>query len=364
MVPFTKEQKQSLLWFGLGVAFITLLVLLGPILTPFIAGAIFAYAFNPGVDFLQRQTLRIGRWQLSVPRVLAALMIMFFALVIVATLILILVPILAQQVPQLQAQIPHFLELANQKLAPFLKSLGFSLSLNTQGIHDMLAHYWQADNGQLRRFLFESARAGGLTLLGWAGTLLLTPVVIFYLLLDWNQLIDKIRHSIPRRWQKKAVSFTQETNHLLAQYLRGQLSVMALLALYYSLGLSIAGFEVAVPIGILTGLLVFIPYLGFGLGLLLATLSAFLQFDGWSGLISVALVYGIGQMLESFFLTPFMVGDRIGLHPLTVIFALLAFGTLFGFAGVLLALPISAVLSVACKHMRRAYFESDFYQRF
>jgi predicted PurR-regulated permease PerM len=154
---------------------------------------------------------------------------------------------------------------------------------------------------------------------------------------------------------------SREVDHLLAQYLRGQLLVMLLLATYYSVALAIAGFEVAVPVGIITGLLVFIPYIGFGIGLTLAVLSAILFFDGWYGLIAVGVVYGIGQMLESFYLTPRLVGERIGLHPLTVIFALLAFAQLFGFTGILLALPASAILSVVFRRARQHYLNSSFY---
>ena len=153
----------------------------------------------------------------------------------------------------------------------------------------------------------------------------------------------------------------EEVDTLLAQYLRGQLLVMVVLAAYYSVALAIAGFDVALPVGILTGLLVFIPYLGFGLGLVLALIAAFLQFTDWSGVIAVAVIYGVGQVLEGFFLTPRLVGERIGLNPLAVIFALLAFGQLFGFVGVLLALPASAVLMVAFKHLRRHYLRSSFY---
>src|SRR5699024_4222462 len=126
----------------------------------------------------------------------------------------------------------------------------------------------------------------------------------------------------------------------------------------YSIALALAGFDVALPVGILTGLLSFIPYLGFGLGLILALIAAVLQFDGMQGLILVGVIYGIGQMVESFFLTPHLVGERIGLHPVTVIFALLAFGQLFGFVGVLLALPASAVVAVGLTHVRRHYYNS------
>jgi len=149
---------------------------------------------------------------------------------------------------------------------------------------------------------------------------------------------------------------------VLGQYLRGQLSVMVVLAVYYSVGLALFGFDLAVPVGVFTGLAVFIPYVGFGMGLTLALISGVLQFSGWHGLLGVAVVYGIGQLLEGFVLTPRLVGERIGMNPLTVIFALLAFGHLFGFVGVLIALPVSAVLVVAVRRLREMYLASDLFK--
>ncbi len=156
--------------------------------------------------------------------------------------------------------------------------------------------------------------------------------------------------------------FLRESDALLGQYLHGQLLVMGLLAVGYSVGLALFGFDLAVPVGVFTGLAVFIPYLGFGLGLVLALLAGVLQFGGWYGVIAVAVVYGIGQVVESFLLTPYLVGERIGLNPLAVIFVLLAFGHLFGFIGVLIALPVSAVLAVVLRRLREAYLTSPLYR--
>jgi predicted PurR-regulated permease PerM len=209
--------------------------------------------------------------------------------------------------------------------------------------------------------VLASARVGGTAVLGWIATVVLVPVLLFYLLLDWHPMLARIAGAVPRRYIGATVAMAEEVDTLLAQYLRGQLLVMVVLAVYYSSCLAIAGFDVALPVGILTGLLVFIPYLGFGLGLVLALIAAVLQFTDWSGVVAVAVIYGAGQVIEGFFLTPRLVGERIGLNPLAVIFALLAFGQLFGFVGVLLALPASAILMVAFKHLRGHYLRSSFY---
>jgi predicted PurR-regulated permease PerM len=357
-MPFflTPEQKQSTFWLALWLALAALLYLLGPVLTPFIAAAILAYALSGGVDALCRA--RIARW--SMPRALAVVLVMLLFLATVGALALIVVPVLRKELPLLVAQIPAFLAKLDTLVSPRLAQFGINIKLDGSGIRSLLTQQ-VAGGDEIWSTVLASARVGGSALLGWAATLVLIPVVLFYLLLDWHRMLARVQGAIPRRWLAPTLGMAREVNLLLAQYLRGQLLVMLVLAVYYSATLAMAGFEVALPVGILTGLLVFIPYLGFGLGLALALVASVLQFPGLSGLAYVAVIYGAGQVIEGFFLTPRLVGERIGLNPLAVIFALLAFGQLFGFAGVLLALPASAVLMVAFRHLRHHYLRSSFY---
>ncbi len=355
--PLTQEQKQTAFWVAIWLAFLVLLYALGPVLTPFIAAAILAYALNPGVDYLDQ--LHFGRF--GVPRVLAVVVVVLLFLAGVSALVLIVVPVLQKESPLLQAQIPQFLAKLDSWLTPKLLDMGIHVQLDGSGIKTMLSQQMAASGEEIGRAVLSSVRVGGTAVLGWIATLILIPVVLFYLLLDWHSMLGRVAGAVPRRWVEQTIAMANEVDQLLAQYLRGQLLVMLVLAVYYSVGLTIAGFDVALPVGILTGLLVFIPYLGFGLGLILALIAAVLQFSDWHGLISVAIIYGAGQIIEGFFLTPRLVGERIGLNPLAVIFALLAFGQLFGFVGVLLALPTSAILMVAFKHLRRHYLRSTFY---
>jgi len=190
----------------------------------------------------------------------------------------------------------------------------------------------------------------------------LVPVVLFYLLSDWPQLLQRAWDIVPPRLRGPMASFLGECDVMLGQYLRGQVLVMLALAVFYSVGLAIAGFDLALPVGIFTGLAVFIPYVGFGIGLALALLAGALQFANLYGVLAVAAVYGLGQLIESFALTPRLVGERIGLSPLMVIFALLAFGHLFGFVGVLIALPVSAVGVVAARRLRATYLDSRLFK--
>ena len=357
-LSFTLEQKQTTLWLGLWLALIFLLMLLGPVLTPFIAAAIFAYALNPGVDRIS--TVRIRKFK--IPRTLAVVIMMLMLISAVLMLILIVVPVLEKEVPLLQEKIPVFLAKLDELLRPKLLQFGINIHLDGAGIQRLVAKQMTTSSDEIWRAVLASVRVGGTAIVGWIAILVLIPVVLFYLLLDWHSLLAQLKNAVPRRWVRKTVGMANEVDLLLAQYLRGQLLVMLILASYYSVALSLAGFDVAVPVGIITGLLVFIPYLGFGLGLILALIAAILQFPGFEGLVWIAFIYGFGQIFEGFFLTPRLVGERIGLHPLAVIFALLAFAQLFGFVGVLLALPASAILMVVLKHLRVLYLDSSFYK--
>ncbi len=355
----TLEQKQTALWLGVGLLLAALLVLLGPVLTPFIAAAILAYALNPVVDWLSAK--RIGSF--AVPRVVAVIAVLLLALAALLLLLVIVVPILQKQLPLLQQRIPGFLVRLNEWLHPWLQQFGVDMNFDLASIREMAAQKLDESGQEIWRTLLSSLRVGGAALLGWLATLFLLPIVLFYLLLDWHALLEKSKNVIPRRWAGKAVDLAHEVDSLLAQYLRGQLMVMLILVVFYSSALALAGFDVALPVGIITGLFVFIPYVGFAFGLLLALIAGVLQFDGMQGVIAVAVIYGIGQVLESFILTPYLVGERIGLHPVTVIFALMAFGQLFGFTGVLLALPASAIASVGMQHLHAGYINSTFYKQ-
>ena len=206
--------------------------------------------------------------------------------------------------------------------------------------------------------MLASLKLGGSVALAVIGNAVLVPVALFYLLMDWDHFVARAQAFIPVRLRSSTASFTGEADSVLGQYLRGQLLVMLAMAVFYSTGMALFGLDLALPIGIFTGLAMFVPYLGFGVGLLLALLAGFLQFASVKALVMVVAVFGVGQVIEGFVLTPRLVGRRIGLHPLAVIFALLAFGQLFGLVGVLVALPASAVLLVALRRVKAQYVAS------
>jgi len=354
---FTKEQFQSAIWLLVGIALAVLLVILGPVLMPFVVGAILAYSLNPLVDRLCR--IKIGKRVL--PRAIAVFIAMIALLSSILALILVVLPVVENEVPLLQDQIPKFLDQLHDYIEPKLLEYNIHVQLDSAGIKKILSQQLSESGEKVTSAALSSIRVGGTAILGILANVLLIPMVLFYLLLDWHVITERFHLAIPRKWASKATDILEETDDLLAQYLRGQLLVMLVLAGYYSSALTLAGFSVALPVGILTGLLVFIPYIGFGFGLCLALIGAVLQPDPLHSLLLVAIIYGIGQVIEGFYLTPRLVGERIGLPPLAVIFALLAFGQLFGFIGILLALPAAAITSVAYKHLRNLYYRSGFY---
>jgi len=275
---------------------------------------------------------------------------------------LLIVPILSKELPLMREQIPVLADKLNRGLAPWLAQWGINVALDINGIKGFVLKNLDANVEDWIATALSSARIGGSILLAIIGNAILVPVVLFYMLHDWSKLVAKAGALVPPRMRENVDSFLNECDQVLGQYLRGQLLVMLILAAYYAIALALFGFELAVPVGVFTGLAIFIPYVGFGLGLLLALLAGALQFASGFGLLAVAIVYGFGQLLESIFLTPRLVGERIGLNPLMVIFALLAFGHLLGFVGVLIALPLSALLVVAARRLLAAYRAGPLFQ--
>lgn len=349
----SQDTKRILIWILVAAALFAAIVALAPVLTPFLFAFIFAYILTPGVDWLQRR---------RVPRFIGVTLMIGLLTVVVVLLVLLLIAVLQREIPQVREQVPMLLQKLNSVVAPRLAELGVRVRFDFPGLRNMLQDRFAASPEDLLQVLVNYARVSGSALLNVAGVLFIIPIVMYYLMMDWHMVMRRIERLVPRRWVPKVRELSNETDALLSQYLRGQIIVMVILAALYSIGLTIAGFEIGVPVGVFTGLAVFIPYIGFGLGLALAIVAALLQFGNLYGLGAVAVVYGIGQFVESFYLTPRLVGERIGLHPLVVIFALLAFGQLFGFFGVLLALPTCAVLLVGARQLRRAYMASDLYR--
>lgn len=348
------DSSKWLVFIG-GILFFVLLYLLAPVLTPFIIAAVLSYIGDPLVDWLELKKL---------PRA-AAVSIVFIVLTFLAVLSLfILIPLVENQIIILINKVPAYADWVQSTVLPIVnEKLGKAkISFDLNMLQESLKSNWQSAGGIVAQVVGSITRSG-LALFTGVANLTLVFIVSFYLLRDWDHLIEGIRQLLPRSKEKTISSIAKQSDQVLGAFFRGQLMVVLALTLVYSIGLSIVGLELAILIGLLAGVVSFVPYLGFIIGILVAGIAALMQFQDVSYLLYVFIVFGVGQALEGMVLTPILVGDKIGLHPVAVIFAVLAGGQLFGFFGILCALPVAAVLAVIIRHMHQQYKDSSVYNR-
>ncbi len=352
MPPLRPGNPENLLWIAVAAGTLVLLFFLSPILTPFLLAGILAYVGNPLVSWLERK---------GINRSIGSVIALSLLVAVLVVLALVLVPMFYKEIALLSQRLPGYLEELSSSATPWLRRhLGVDFQFDAESIRKLFAGMIQGTEGVGMKVL-QSLRIGGITVIGFAVNALLMPVVLFYLLRDWNGLLVRIDRMIPRRWLQRVRSMAREVDAVLAEFLRGQLAVILVMSAYYSIALGAAGLDFFLPIGLITGLLVFVPFAGAIIGLALATLAGLLQFGATLGLVWVWVAFGIGQAVEGMMITPLLVGNRIGLHPVAVIFALLAFFQLFGFFGILLALPASAILLVGLRHVRRSFINGSLY---
>lgn len=348
----TDSQK----WLTIAVLLLTawLIYLLSPVISPFIFSAILAYLFDPLVD----------RLEVKLPRTIAVLLIFTFIVFIVLVLLLILIPILQSEILALLQRLPELVIWLENEALPYLSSMsGIDIqSLDMESVRNSLQENWR-NIGNIAGFLFVHISSSGQALLSWFAYLLLVPVVTFYLLRDWDILVGHFNNILPMKNRETIARLASECDSVLSEFLRGQLLVMLSLSVIYAVGLWLAGVEYAVLIGSISGIISFIPYLGSIVGIAIAAVVAFFQYHDVLHLVFVALVFGTGQALEGMVLSPLLVGDRIGLHPVAVIFAVMAGAQLFGFTGILIALPVAAVFLVLLRYVYQRYQTSEFYSK-
>lgn len=346
---------QSTRWFWLTIFIIvsTLLYLLAPILLPFISGALLAYMGDPLVD-------RLEKWKIS--RTLSVVVVFFLAFLLIIPLALFLVPLIESQIKLLLTKAPGYIDWLIINLEPLLKeTLGITIpSFETEELKDTFAQQFSGA-GNFLKSLIRTVTHSGLVVAGWAANLFLIPVICFYLLRDWDKLVDYIQDLIPRHIEPTISLLAKESDEVLGAFVRGQMLVMLALGTIYAIGLKIIGLEFSLLIGMLAGILSFIPYMGLVVGILIAGIAVLLQTQDPTNIVWVSLVFIIAQVIEGTLLTPLLVGDRIGLHPVAVIFSVLAGGQLFGFFGILLALPVFAVIAVILRYFHGTYKESHLY---
>ena len=338
---------------GVLLALGVLFYLLQPILLPFVLGAVIAYLGDPLADYLERHKLS---------RQVSVILVFMFFTSLVIVCVLLAVPMLLQQLDALVGKVPEIYRWVTTTAVPWLQQ---RLSVPAAQLPQIdwgaqLADNWQS-LGRVTAQTLRRITGSGAGLLLVLANLALVPVVAFYLMRDWDGVMARLLKMFPRAWQGRVAFMVGEADEVVGAFIRGQLLVMAALGVIYSAGLWLVGVQLALLLGVIAGLASIVPYLGFVVGILASLVAAWAQTGDWTMLLWVALVFGVGQMIESMVLTPILVGDRIGLHPVAVIFALMAGGQLAGFVGVLVALPVAAVIMVFARHALAYYRASDLY---
>lgn len=341
-------------WFAALALLLAFLYAVMPILTPFLVSLLIAYMGDPLVDKLEERGLS---------RTLGVIVVFAVIVLILAGVLAFLVPLISKQLVKLYGMLPQMVDWVQHTAVPWLHSkLGVpSDILDGDKLKQAFSEHLDKTSGAAG-FLLAKVTASGMALFGFVANFVLIPVVSFYLLRDWDILVDKVRGLLPRRGEGAVVKMAKECHEVLGAFIRGQLLVMLALGGIYATGLMLLGLDLGLLVGLLAGLASIVPYMGFAVGITAALLAGVFQF-GFElyPLLGIVGVFALGQALEGMVLTPLLVGDRIGLHPVAVIFAIMAGGQLFGFTGVLLALPAAAVIMVLLRHVHEMYKDSDLY---
>lgn len=334
---------------AIAAVIVWLIWLLAPVIMPFAIAAMLAYLGDPLADRLEK--LGMGRT--------LAVSIVFVVLVLVAAgALLLLVPLIARQVESVVQNFPNYLTWARDTALPWLQR---KLHLDPHALDsDRLMAALKEHIGSIGSVLGKLSRSGVGAVM-WLTNLVLIPVVAFYLLRDWDRLVAWIDRMLPRSVEPTIAHLARESDAVLGAFVRGQLLVMLALGIFYGVALTLVGISVGPLIGMVAGLLSFVPYLGFITGFAAAIIAALVQHGDWSHVLLVVGVFVVGQLLEGYVLVPRLVGEKIGLHPVAVIFAVLAGGYLFGFLGILLALPAASVILVLLRYLSERYRQSELY---
>ncbi len=326
------------------------------LLTTFLAAFILAYVLRP--VFTCFLALRAGK-------TLSAALTVLIGFLGIFGLILLFISVLQKELPALRQQLPVWLNFAQNAVQPWLDNLAINFDLKKiqEIIQSRISEQLSNNADAIVSSSLSTILSSGQSIIGSLFGLVLIIFIVFYLISQWDDFFRKLNPLIPPRWLPLVKQIFVEIDQLLSQYLRGQLLVIIVLSIYYSVGLYVLGVTGALALGLFTGIAIFIPYIGYGAALILALLSVLLQAETGVSLLAVLALYITGQALESFILTPKLVGEKIGLHPVLVVFALILFGSWFGFFGILLALPMSAIILVLCRHAMQAYQDSAWYKK-
>lgn len=339
-------------WLTLFIFFCAFVYVLRSVLLPFVAGIIIGYLLDPLADKFTR---------LKMNRTCATVLVLIIMMLIIIPSILLLVNVIDDQLSTFIRVVPNYINSLLQKADPLLTNLKTLFpTLEADKIREYINNN-MANNLKLLGKILRSLISGGMAIVNLISLLLITPVVAFYMLRDWDKFIEKVRSLLPRKSKKAIEEQAKEIDRMMAGFIRGQLSVCVILGSFYALGLHLVGLDLGLLIGFISGIISFIPYVGTISGFIISLALAFAQFDSMMPIISVIIVFAIGQFLEGNFLTPKLVGENVGLHPVWVMFALLAGGVLLGFLGLMIAVPTAAIIGVLLRHAIMNYKKSNLY---
>ncbi len=347
-------------WGVMALLVLFLAVQLSSILFPFVCGVLLAYVLYP----VQRKILSLCekcpalRW--VSPSIVAVFLIVLSGVLLMGVGAL-LVPMLWSEIPQIVERIPLLIKSTLEALAPFAQKWGIALPSEAQ-LGGQIKASVHAYSDVLMQSLLKGVLIGGSSIATVAGNALLIPIVLYYALLEWERMVERAHLATPISWRPYLERLAKKVDELIGGYFHGQVLLMGLLSVYYCVALWALGLPWAASIGVFTGLAIAIPYVGFALGLLLSVIMSVVHWEGWFLFLGVLAVYGVGQVAESLYLTPKLVGEKIGLHPVLVIFLLLAFGKLMGFMGMLLALPLGAIVMVIVQELFEQYKKSELFK--
>ncbi len=352
MPETTKVNRNWMFWLALFVLFCISVYVLRSVLLPFVAGIVLGYLLDPFAT-------RFEKWGMN--RTMATFLVLLLVVIFLIPALLLLIGIIDEQLGKFITAVPQYITSLIKKIEPVIYELQERFpNLQAEKIKEYLRS--NMSNGlKLTGNVFKGIISGGFALFNLISLLLITPVVTFYMLRDWDKFIAKVDSLLPRNSKRSVREQARQIDKTLAGFIRGQLSVCILLGTYYSLGLYFVGLDLGILVGFLAGLISFIPYVGSIFGFVVSIAIAFAQFDTMMPILKVVLVFITGQFIEGNFLTPKLVGDNVGLHPVWVMFALLAGGVLLGFLGLMIAVPVAAVIGVLLRHAIDNYKKSSLY---
>lgn len=348
----TKAQNRWVFWSLLFVFFCGMVYLLRSVLLPFVAGIILGYLFDPWASFFEKKGCN---------RTVATLLVLLITILLFLPIAVLLISLIDEQLMRFLSSLPHYISAFIKKIEPFMIEMqnhipGFDAEKVRASLRSSIA-----ENIKLVGVFLRGLLNKGFAFFNLLSLILITPVVTFYMLRDWDRFVAKVDSLLPRDSKKSIRAQAKEINKTLAGFIRGQISVCIILGAFYGIGLYFVGLDLGLVIGFLAGVFSFIPYVGSVTGFVISILLALAQFDGLAHVLGVCLVFGCGQFLEGNVLTPKLVGDSIGLHPVWIMFSLLAGGILLGFLGLLIAVPTAAIIGVLARHAIDNYKHSSLY---